>query len=88
MFILHLPHTGLFTEFYFTNQRWLCGVVYPIGAYFIRVSYIGQNFLAINRFTAMFFPMKHEKVDLKNFYFFDILRSGRKETLLLSSGFV
>ena len=62
--ILHLPVLSIehFYGFFKVNEHWLCGYIYPVGAGGLRISFIGQNFIALNRFTAVFLPIKHNWV--------------------------
>ena len=62
--VLHLPVVSIenFYEFYKVNEHWLCGYIYPLGGVGLRISFIGQNFIALNRFTAVFLPIKHDRV--------------------------
>ena len=62
--VYHLPVLSIkyFYEFYKVNEHWLCGYIYPIGAGVLRISFIGQNFIALNRFTAVFLPIQHNWV--------------------------
>ena len=64
MVVYHLPVISIehFYEFFKANEHWLCGYIYPVGALGLRISFIGQNFIALNRFTAVFLPIKHNWV--------------------------
>ena len=53
-------------EFYKANEHWLCGYVNLAGVVCLRISFIGQNFIALNRFTAVFLPIKHVRVKSLN----------------------
>ena len=64
MLVYHLPVISIehFYEFFKANEHWLCGYVYFTGVVCLRISLIGQNFIALNRFTAVFLTIKHDRV--------------------------
>uniref|UniRef100_A0A914CIW6 Serpentine receptor class gamma n=1 Tax=Acrobeloides nanus TaxID=290746 RepID=A0A914CIW6_9BILA len=65
-FVCHLPNTGAFSEFF--NQQllspstFLCTYIHAIAGFGSRVSFIGQMVIAANRFTAIYFPLKHQEI--------------------------
>ena len=64
--IYYIPVISLdyFYAFYKRNELFFCGYLCPLSAIALRICVIGQNFVAFNRFTAVFFTFDHDKVEL------------------------
>lgn len=60
-FFMKIPRYGLFTEFYKANQ-WLGSAAYAGTSLFTITQYLGQTLISFNRFTSLWMPVYHKRV--------------------------
>uniref|UniRef100_A0AC35FR29 Serpentine receptor class gamma n=1 Tax=Panagrolaimus sp. PS1159 TaxID=55785 RepID=A0AC35FR29_9BILA len=72
MFFIRSPGFGLWRTFY-QNNGWLAAFAFNSTAYLAFVQFFGQAFLAFNRFTSLWFPLKHKNIWSKQWYTFVII---------------
>uniref|UniRef100_A0AC34FZI9 Serpentine receptor class gamma n=1 Tax=Panagrolaimus sp. ES5 TaxID=591445 RepID=A0AC34FZI9_9BILA len=67
MFFVRSPGFGLWQDFY-KNNGWLAAIAFNSTAYLAFVQFFGQAFLAFNRFTSLWFPLKHKQIWSNQWY--------------------